>query len=200
MIYEELYSFDSDIRREYGIICGVDEAGRGPLAGPVCCAAVILNEEDRFEWLTDSKKVSKARREKLFEEILEKAKAYAIALIDNETIDRINILEAAMLGMKQAVEGLGVKPRAALIDGNKAPKTETECVTVVKGDSKSASIAAASILAKVTRDRFMRELDDKFPEYGFAKHKGYPTKEHYAAIDKFGITVFHRKTFLKGRV
>ena len=198
MIHEELYSFDNEMRKEYGVICGIDEAGRGPLAGPVSCAAVILDEADRFDWLTDSKKVSEARRETLYEDIIKKAKAYSVVLIDNETIDRINILEAAMLGMKRAAEQLEIKPNAALVDGNKAPETEMVCETVVKGDSKSASIAAASILAKVTRDRYMRELDEKYPEYGFAKHKGYPTKDHYKAIEEHGITEHHRRSFLKG--
>jgi ribonuclease HII len=200
MIYEELYTFDEDMRNNYGVICGVDEAGRGPLAGPVSCAAVILDSNERYDWLTDSKKVSEARREALYEKIVATAKAYSVVLIDNETIDEINILEAAMLGMKRAIEALEIKPDAALVDGNAAPKTDISCLTVIKGDSKSASIAAASILAKVTRDRFMRGLDEEFPQYGFAKHKGYPTRAHYEAIDKYGITAYHRRSFLKGRV
>ena len=198
MIYEELYNFDNLYRSQYGVICGVDEAGRGPLVGPVAVSAVILDPMSRFEWLNDSKKVSEKRRDALYEMIIKQALAYHIELIDNVTIDEMNILQATMLGMKKCIEALcdkGVK--YALIDGNKAPDTSVKTLTVIKGDSKSASIAAASVLAKVTRDRFMVDLSKKFPEYHFDKHKGYPTKDHYEAIKKYGITDYHRRTFLK---
>ena len=195
MIKEELYSFDEEYRQKYGTVCGVDEAGRGPLAGPVCCAAVLLSPESRFEWLDDSKKVTAKRREQLFSEIKEKAIAYHIELIDNKVIDEVNILQATLLGMKKCIEAL--KCDFALIDGNSIPETELLCQSIIKGDSKSASIAAASILAKVTRDTFMDKLAEEYPEYGFEKHKGYPTKAHYEAIRIFGPTQYHRKTFLR---
>jgi ribonuclease HII len=195
MVKEELYSYDDGLRTELGAFCGVDEAGRGPLAGPVCCAAVVLRPESRFEWLDDSKKVTALRREALFDEITKEAAAYHIELIDNETIDEINILAATMLGMKRCIETLGCS--AAAIDGNRVPQTEARCVSVIKGDAHSASIAAASILAKVTRDRFMDELAERYPQYGFEKHKGYPTKAHYEAIRKYGITEYHRRSFLR---
>ena len=198
MIYEELYNFDNLYRSQYGVICGVDEAGRGPLVGPVAVSAVILDPMSRFEWLNDSKKVSEKRRDALYEMIIKQALAYHIELIDNVTIDEMNILQATMLGMKKCIEALCDKGvQYALIDGNKAPDTSVKTLTVIKGDSKSASIAAASVLAKVTRDRFMVDLSKKFPEYHFDKHKGYPTKDHYEAIKKYGITDYHRRTFLK---
>ncbi|MBP0986084.1 MAG: ribonuclease HII, partial [Oscillospiraceae bacterium] len=162
---------------------------------PVCCAAVVLRPESRFEWLDDSKKVTALRREALFDEITKEAAAYHIELIDNETIDEINILAATMLGMKKCIEALGCA--AAAIDGNRVPQTEARCMSVIKGDAHSASIAAASILAKVTRDRFMDELAERYPQYGFEKHKGYPTKAHYEAIRKHGITEYHRRSFLR---
>ncbi len=200
MIYEALYAFDGEMRRSFGgSVCGVDEAGRGPLAGPVACAAVILRPDSRFDGLNDSKKVSEKRRETLYEEIVAACEAYAVVLIDNGMIDEINILQATMLGMKRALEQLhGYE--IALIDGNRAPVTDRRTQPVIKGDAKSASVAAASVLAKVTRDRFMRELALRYPQYGFEKHKGYPTKEHYAAIAQYGVTPFHRKSFLKERV
>ena len=202
MIYEPLYIFDDELRAEYGpLLCGCDEAGRGPLAGPVSCAAVILKPEERFEWLNDSKKVSEKRRERLFAEITERALYYKIVFIDNKTIDEINILRASLEGMKRAALSLGVAPSYIAFDGGLAPECgDIPCGCVVRGDARSASIAAASVLAKVARDRFMRELDEKYPQYGFAKHKGYPTKEHYAAIAKHGISEYHRRTFLKGRI
>ncbi|MEG2259309.1 MAG: ribonuclease HII, partial [Oscillospiraceae bacterium] len=197
MVFENLYLFDEKKRIEAGgIICGVDEAGRGPLCGPVCCAAVILRPDTRFDALTDSKKVSEKNRERLYGEIVEQAVCYSIVMVDNNKIDEINNLQATLLGMKHAIEQLTQKPALALIDGNKVPETDTEMQFIVKGDSNSASIAAASILAKVTRDKYMRKLDKEFPEYGFAKHKGYPTKEHYQAIKEHGICEFHRKSFL----
>ena len=202
MVYEELYAFDA-VRRasaENGLLCGVDEAGRGPLCGPVCCAAVILRPDSRFDGLTDSKKVPEKRRERLYGEIVDAALAYAVVLVDNRQIDELNILQATMLGMRLAVDGLAETPGLVLVDGNRAPSLTLAAETVVKGDASSASIAAASILAKVTRDRFMVELDHTYPQYGFAKHKGYPTKAHYAAIEEFGICEYHRKSFLKGRI
>lgn len=199
MIHQELYQFDDEARRGCaGLVCGVDEAGRGPLCGPVSCAAVILKPESRFDWLTDSKKVSEKRREQLYEEITQRALFWSVQLVDAATIDEINILAATLLGMRHAVEGLAEAPALALVDGNRAPELGLAVHTVVKGDASSASIAAASILAKVTRDRYMRALDERYPQYGFAQHKGYPTKAHYEAIERFGICEEHRKSFLKG--
>ncbi|MEG0833605.1 MAG: ribonuclease HII [Oscillospiraceae bacterium] len=200
MVYDGLYDFDDAIRAELGgaAFCGVDEAGRGPLAGPVCCAAVILRDKSRFEWLNDSKKTSALRREKLYDEIIADCIAFEIAFVDNETIDRLNILQATLLGMSDAIAKLRPAPRLALIDGNKTPQSEIECRFVIKGDAKSASIAAASVLAKVARDRFMTKLSLKYPMFGFEKHKGYPTKDHYRAIKEYGITPYHRKSFLRG--
>ena len=198
MIYEELYAFDDMFREEYGTVVGVDEAGRGPLCGPVAVASVILRPEDRFEWLTDSKKVTEKRREALYGQITERALAWHVELIDNGTIDRINILAATMLGMKACAEALAELGKSiVLVDGNRVPQTEVLCTPIVKGDANSASIAAASILAKVTRDRFMRRLAEEYPQYGFEDHKGYGTKAHYEAIRKYGVTPYHRLTFLK---
>ena len=190
------------IEREYkekglSLICGVDEAGRGPLAGPVFAAAVILPEGLCIEGLNDSKKISEKKREKLFDEIREKAVAYGIASSTEQEIDDINILNAALLAMKRAVDKLSEKPDLILIDGNKTFKTEIPCAAVVKGDSLSANIAAASILAKVSRDRFMGELAEKYPEYQFEKHKGYPTKLHYEMVEAYGLSEVHRRTFFK---
>ncbi|MBE6893778.1 MAG: ribonuclease HII [Ruminococcaceae bacterium] len=195
-----LYEFEHAKRAELGIkyICGVDEAGRGPLAGPVFAAAVILPEDFEIEGLNDSKKLSEKKRDLLFDEIIEHALAYSIKSIDHKTIDEINILEATMLAMKTAVENLSIKPERVFIDGNRVPKNmETPAEFVIKGDATSASIAAASILAKVSRDRFMLEMDKKYPEYCFAKHKGYGTKLHYEKIREFGPSEIHRLTFLK---
>ena len=200
MIYEELYAFDAEKRQQLGCIIGVDEAGRGPLAGPVCCAAVLFRGDERFEWLNDSKKVSEKRREVLFEQIKQRCVAYHIELIDNETIDELNILGATMLGMQRCVDVLAAHgAAAALIDGNRCPAASLHCEAVVKGDAHSASIAAASVLAKVTRDRYMQQLHEQYPQYGFAVHKGYPTKAHYAALETYGVTPVHRRSFLKGR-
>ena len=182
----------------YKLICGVDEAGRGPLAGPVCAAAVILPENCVIEGLNDSKKISEKKREKLFDIITEKALAYSIAYGTLEEIEKYNILEATYIAMNRAIDGLELKADFALIDGNRVPKGITvPCETVIKGDSKSFSIAAASILAKVTRDRLMLEYDQKYPEYLFAKHKGYGTKAHYDAIKQHGVCEIHRLSFLK---
>ena len=195
-----LYDFDKNYIEDYKLICGVDEAGRGPLAGPVCVAAVILNEDFIIEGINDSKKLTEKRREALYPQIISNAKSYKIVMIDEQTIDEINILNATMLGMKMAVEGLEIQPSFALIDGNKTPPIDNvETVTVVKGDSLSASIAAASILAKVSRDRYMIKLGTEYPEYLLEKHKGYGTVLHYQMIDQYGVKDFHRKSFLKNR-
>lgn len=195
-----LYEFEKEKRKELNIeyICGVDEAGRGPLAGPVFAAAVILPENYEIEGLNDSKKLSEKKREFLFDEIIKHAVAYSIQSIDPEKIDEINILEATMLAMKNAIEGLSTEPQYVFIDGNKIPKDlKIPTEFVIKGDATSASIAAASILAKVSRDRFMLEMDKKFPEYCFEKHKGYGTKLHYERLREFGPCEIHRLTFLK---
>lgn len=178
-------------------ICGVDEAGRGPLAGPVCAAAVILPPDCVIEGLNDSKKLSEKKREALFDIIKDKALAYSIAMASEKEIDEINILQATFLAMKRAVDSLSIKPDYILVDGNRDPLFGTETELVVKGDSLSASIAAASVLAKVTRDRFMLEIDKKYPQYQFSKHKGYGTKLHYEMIAEYGISDVHRRTFLK---
>ena len=197
ILHKELFDFDSQVRKSFPVVCGVDEAGRGPLAGDVYAAAVVLNDGVMIDYLNDSKKLSEKRREELFGVIKEKAEAYCIASASVDEIDTLNILNAAMLAMKRAVEGLGLLPDTALIDGNKAPELLCPARTVVKGDALSASIAAASVLAKVARDRYMRELAEKYPEYCFDQHKGYGTKLHYEMIDKYGISPVHRRTFLK---
>ena len=181
----------------YTAVCGCDEAGRGPLCGPVVAAAVILPRDTVIEGLNDSKKLSEKKREALFDIIKEKAVAYAIAEASPAEIDEINILNASMLAMRRAVEALPIKADFALIDGNCSRGFEIPTETVVKGDAKSASIAAASILAKVTRDRQCIELDREYPEYNIAKHKGYPTKEHMDAVRKYGVAPIYRKSFLK---
>ena len=181
----------------YTAVCGLDEAGRGPLCGPVVAAAVILPCGLEIEGLNDSKKLSEKKREALFEVIKEKAIAYTIAEASPAEIDEINILNASMLAMRRAVEALTVKADFALIDGNCSRGFDIPTETVVKGDSKSYSIAAASILAKVTRDRQCEELDREYPEYGIAKHKGYPTKDHMEAVKKYGPAPIYRRTFLK---
>lgn len=181
----------------YKIICGVDEAGRGPLAGPVYAAAVILEKAQTIEGVNDSKKLSEKKRELLFDKIINECKDYSIGTASEKEIDELNILQATFLAMKRAVDGLSVKPDCALVDGNQIPNLDCDVTTVVKGDSKSESIAAASILAKVSRDRYMLEMSEKYPQYGFEKHKGYGTKLHYEMIEKYGICDIHRKTFLK---
>ena len=181
----------------YKAVCGVDEAGRGPLAGPVFAAAVILPENCEIEGLNDSKKLSEKKREALFDVIKEKAISWSVASVDEKTIDEINILQATYLAMKNAVEGLDMTADYALIDGNRMPPLEINGETVVKGDAKSMSIAAASILAKVSRDRFMLEIDKEYPQYQFAKHKGYGTKLHYEMLTEHGVSPCHRMTFLK---
>lgn len=179
-------------------ICGVDEAGRGPLAGPVCAAAVILPEGLEIEGLNDSKKLSEKKREQLFDIITEKAIAYSVAFGTLEEIEEKNILQATFLAMNRAIEGLEVKADFALIDGNKIPEgIKIPAAAIVKGDAKSMSIAAASILAKVSRDRLLMEYDKKYPEYQFAKHKGYGTKLHTDLIKEYGPCEIHRLSFLK---
>ena len=179
------------------LICGVDEAGRGPLAGPVCAAAVILPDHVDIPGLDDSKKLSDKRRRELFPQIQEKALAYGIAFADHGEIDEINILQATFLAMERAISQLSLKPEFALIDGNRQKDFGLPVETVVHGDSLSASIAAASILAKVTRDDYMLKMEDLYPGYGFAVHKGYGTKAHYAAIEQLGVSPIHRISFLK---
>lgn len=181
----------------YKIICGTDEAGRGPLAGPVYAAAVILPVGYETEGLNDSKKISEKKREKLFEIIKKDALAYSVCSASVEEIDRLNILNAAQLAMRRCVSELTPVPELVLVDGNVARDFPIESVTVIKGDAKSPNIAAASILAKVTRDRICLEMDKEYPQYNFKKHKGYPTKEHMDAVRKFGPCPLHRKTFLK---
>lgn len=185
------------INKGYDIICGVDEAGRGPLAGPVYAAAVILPKGHIIEGINDSKKISEKKREYLYDKIIDECICYSIASANEKEIDEINILQATFLAMKRAVDGLKIQPQIALIDGNQKPPLDIDALTVVKGDAKSASIAAASILAKVSRDRYMIEMAKKYPEYQFEKHKGYGTKLHYEMINKHGICDIHRKTFLK---
>ena len=191
----DLFQYD----REIGVtpLCGVDEAGRGPLAGDVYAAAVILKPDTVIEGLNDSKKLTEKKRELLFDEICEKAEAYCVAAATVEEIDRLNILQATFLAMRRAVEGLGVKPKLVLVDGNRNPELPVHSRLVVKGDGTSACIAAASILAKVSRDRYMAELAEQYPQYGFEKHKGYGSKRHYQMLDAHGISPVHRKSFLK---
>ena len=185
--------FDKGIQ----LICGVDEAGRGPLAGPVCAAAVILPPNTEIPGLNDSKKLSDKKRRELYPIIKEQAIAYGLAFADHHEIDEINILQATYLAMERAINQLNVKPELALIDGNRAKNFGIPVQTVVHGDSLSASIAAASVLAKVTRDNFMLEMAEAYPGYDFEIHKGYGTKAHYAALTKLGPSAIHRMTFLK---
>lgn len=183
--------------RGFHAICGIDEAGRGPLAGPVCAAAVILPEGLEIPGLNDSKKLTDKNRRELFPIIEEQALAYGIGWASQEEIDDINILQATFLAMSRAVEQLNIRPDLALVDGNRAPTLDLPVETVVKGDSLSASIAAASVLAKVSRDDVMLRMAEEYPGYGFEVHKGYGTKAHYEALRKFGPSPIHRRTFLK---
>ncbi len=187
----------SFFEKGFHVICGVDEAGRGPLAGPVCAAAVILPENVEIPGLNDSKKLSDKKRRELFPVIKETALAYGIAFADHGEIDQINILQATYLAMERAISKLAIKPDFALIDGNRAKDFGIPVETVVSGDSLSASIAAASVLAKVTRDDYMIALSAQYPQYQFDIHKGYGTKAHYEALAKFGPSPVHRMTFLK---
>lgn len=184
------------------LIAGVDEAGRGPLAGPVCCACVImpLGESDIIPGINDSKKLTEKKREILFDLIIEKALAYKIILVDNTTIDEVNILQATKLGMARAINELSITPDVVLVDAVKDLDTVIPCEPIIHGDAVSYNIAAASILAKVTRDRLMLEYDKTYPEYNFAKHKGYGTKLHIEALKKFGKCKIHRDTFIKNFV
>ena len=193
-----LYEFDSRLRNVHGVLCGVDEAGRGPLCGPVCCAAVILNPEDPIEGVNDSKKLTEKRRELLYDEITRRALAWKVEFVSPQEIDEKNILWATMAGMARAVSGLDITLDYVLVDGNRCPPgLEQPAQAVIKGDASSASIAAASILAKVSRDRYMLELDREYPQYQLAKHKGYPTKLHYELIAQYGIQPIYRRSFLK---
>ena len=180
----------------YKAVCGVDEAGRGPLAGPVCAAAVILPENTIIEGVNDSKKLSEKKREALFDVIKEQALSYSIAFASVEEIEEMNILNATMLAMKRAVEGLDVKADYAMIDGNRLPNLDIDSEFIIKGDAKSMSIACASILAKVSRDRLLYKYAEEFPEYSFDKHKGYGTKVHVEALEKYGPCKYHRLSFL----
>ena len=179
------------------LICGVDEAGRGPLAGPVCAAAVILPRNIEIVGLNDSKKLSEKSREKLYDEICEKAMSFGIAFASVEEIEELNILNAAMLAMNRAIAQLEPQPELALIDGNRSSAIEINSRCVIKGDAKCADIAAASIRAKVTRDRYMLEMAEKYPEYHFERHKGYGTKLHYEALREYGPCEIHRPSFLR---
>lgn len=181
----------------FEVVCGIDEAGRGPLAGPVYAAAVILPKGHIVEGVNDSKKISEKKRNLLFDKIIDECVCYSIGTASEQEIDEINILQATFLAMRRAVEGLSVKPDIALIDGNKKPGLDIAEQEIIKGDAKSANIAAASIIAKVSRDRYMLEMSEKYPEYQFEKHKGYGTKLHYEMIEKYGVSPIHRKTFLK---
>ncbi|MBQ6545343.1 MAG: ribonuclease HII [Lachnospiraceae bacterium] len=189
MVYEERYA-------SYGYVCGIDEAGRGPLAGPVVAGAVILDPAKEILYLNDSKKLSPARRDLLYDEIREKAVAFGVGIVGPERIDEINILQATYEAMRRAILSLSVVPDVLLNDAVRIPDMLIQQVPIIKGDAKSVSIAAASILAKVTRDRIMLEMDEIYPEYGFAQHKGYGTAEHIAAIRAFGPCPIHRRSFI----
>lgn len=194
----DLWEYERELfKKGYKTVAGVDEAGRGPLAGPVYAAAVILPPGLVIEGLNDSKKLTEKKREALFDVIREKALAYAVAFATGREIDELNILNATYLAMNRAIAGLSVTPGICIIDGNRARGIETHNITLVGGDGKSANVAAASILAKVSRDRFMREMAEKYPGYGFERHKGYGTREHYAAILALGPTEIHRVSFLR---
>ena len=185
------------LAKGYKSVCGVDEAGRGPLAGPVCAAAVILPEGVIIDGVNDSKKLSEKKRESLFDVIREQALSYSIAYATVDEIEEINILNATMLAMRRAIDGLDIKADYAMIDGNKIPPIDIDAECIVKGDAKSMSIACASILAKVSRDRLLYKYAEEYPMYGFDKHKGYVTKVHREAILKYGPCPYHRKSFLK---
>lgn len=191
---EGLFLFDQEFRQNASVLAGVDEAGRGPLAGPVVCAAVVMPAEGFIEGVNDSKKLSEKRREALYEKIVECALAFSVVFVDPQEIDRINILNATKKGMEQSIGALNIKPDLVLIDAVKLP-VDLPQRAIVQGDAKSYSIAAASILAKVSRDRYMRKMDQTYPQYGFAKHKGYGTKEHIEKIRQYGLCEEHRKTF-----
>ena len=192
-----LKEFDDSYREKYEVVCGCDEAGRGPLAGDVFAAAVVFDKDTVIEGINDSKKLTAKKREKLFDEIIEKAQDFSIQCATVAEIEEINILNCAMLAMKRSVEAMKIKPNVCLIDGNKTPELECDAIAVIKGDAQSQAIAAASILAKVARDRYMLQMAEKYPEWQFEKHKGYGTKLHYQMIDKYGESPIHRPSFLK---
>lgn len=192
-VFEKKYS-------SYKLIAGIDEAGRGPLAGPVVAGAVILPRECKILYLNDSKKLSALKRNELFDEIKEKAVAYGVGIISPEMIDEINILQATLEAMREAIKNMGIEPDMLLVDALTIPKIPYKQVGIVKGDARSISIAAASIIAKVTRDRIMEDMDSIYPEYGFASHKGYGSKAHIEAIKKYGPCPIHRRTFIKNFV
>ena len=194
---KDMWLIENSFVEKYPVICGIDEAGRGCLCGPVCAAAVILPHGIELEGVDDSKKLSEKKREEAYEKIISSAVSWSAAFASPEEIDELNILNATFLAMKRAVEGLDIKPDLALVDGNRSKGLPVPFECVVKGDSKSKNIAAASIIAKVTRDRLMYTYAEKYPDYGYASHKGYPTEEHYKKIKELGITDIYRKTFLK---
>lgn len=192
------YSFEiAAMNKGFKTVCGVDEAGRGPLAGPVYAAAVILPVGLEIAGLNDSKKLTEKKREELFDIITKEAVCYSVGIADEKEIDEINILNATFLAMKRAINGLEIRPNYAIIDGNRAPHSDIPEETVVKGDGKVMSVAAASIIAKVSRDRFMQKIAQEYPEYQFEKHKGYGTRLHYEMIEKYGVAPIHRRSFLK---
>ena len=193
---EEMRSYEHQYER-YGYVCGIDEAGRGPLAGPVVAGAVILPEDCEILWLNDSKQLSQKKREALYDEIMEKALAVSVGMASPARIDEINILQATYEAMREAIAGLKIRPQVLLNDAVKIPQVEISQVPIIKGDAKSLSIAAASVIAKVTRDRLMKDYDKLMPEYGFAKHKGYGSAAHMEAIRKFGSSPIHRQSFIK---
>ena len=193
---EEMKAYEKENAR-YELICGIDEAGRGPLAGPVAAGAVILPKDCRILYLNDSKKLSEKRREELFLEIKEKALAWSVGIATPQRIDEINILQATYEAMREAIAGLKIRPQVLLNDAVKIPQVEISQVPIIRGDAKSLSIAAASVIAKVTRDRLMKDYDKLMPEYGFAKHKGYGSAAHMEAIRKFGSSPIHRQSFIK---
>ena len=197
---ETLRLYEHKYEREYPMVCGIDEVGRGPLAGPVCAAAVILPKDCEILYINDSKKLSESRREALYEEIMEKAVAVGIGLVSPGVIDDVNILQATYIAMRDAINQLEVAPDILLNDAVTIPEVSIKQVPIIKGDAKSISIGAASIVAKVTRDRLMKEYDAIMPEYGFGQNKGYGTKEHIEAIRTYGPTPIHRKTFIQNFV
>lgn len=194
---KEMHRYEEKYYPVTSLIGGIDEAGRGPLCGPVVAACVILPKDAELLYLNDSKKLSEKRRELLFPEIKEKAVSFGVGIVENDVIDEINILNATKLAMKKAIDSMSVRPEQLLIDAVHLDDIDIPQVAIIKGDAASVSIAAASVIAKVTRDHIMLEYDKKYPEYGFAHHKGYGTKAHYEALKKFGLTPIHRKTFLK---
>lgn len=194
---KEMHRYEEKYYPVTSLIGGIDEAGRGPLCGPVVAACVILPKDVELLYLNDSKKLSEKRRELLFPEIKEKAVSFGVGIVENDVIDEINILNATKLAMKKAIDSMSVRPEQLLIDAVHLDDIDIPQVAIIKGDAASVSIAAASVIAKVTRDHIMLEYDKKYPEYGFAHHKGYGTKAHYEALKKYGLTPIHRKTFLK---